>query len=177
MDIKILIALIASITAVITAIISAYIALKNSKQAKDIEFTKLKIQNLMNRKAELVKAKTEITEQSKEAQDNSINASNIASAVMDGFRESKKLLSKHGHNFQQDRFKRLNAKYRKLEEVYLTAFAENYNKGKLSEETIIKLAKNITQMGKIKSLIEDAVSEELREISFKLDDLMNQDAT
>lgn len=173
MDIKILIALIASITAVITAIVSAYISLKNSKQTKNIEFTKLKIQTLMNKKSELEKAKAEITEQSNDTEGNGINAENIANLVMDGFKESKILLSKYGHNFKQKRFNQLNSKYRKLEEDYVNALAENHNKGKVSEETISKITDNVSQMGKMKSLIEDAVSEELREISFKLDDLMN----
>lgn len=174
MDIKILIALITSITAVVTAIVSAYISLKNSKQSKNIEFTKLKIQTLMNKKAELEKAKTEITEQLEDAQDNSINVENIATLVMKEFKESKKILSKYGHNFQQNRFNRLNSKYRKLEDDYVNALAENHNKkGKVSEETVSKITKNVSQMGKMKSLIEDAISEELREISFKLNDLMN----
>jgi len=173
MDVKILIALITSITAVITAIVAAFISLKNSKQTKNIEFTKLKIKTLMNKKAELEKAKTEINKQSEDAQDNSINAKNIARLVQDGFKESRNLLSKYGHNFQQNRFKQLNAKYSKLEEDYVSALAEYHNKGKMSEETFSKLSGNVSQMGKMKSLIEDAVSEELREISFKLDDLIN----
>ena len=172
MDVNILIALIASITAVITAIVSAFISLKNSKQTKNIEFTKLKIQTLMNKKAELKKAKTEITEQSKDTKDNNFNEKDIATLVIGGFKESKHLLSKYGHNFQQNRFKQLNAKHRKLYEDF-NALYENHSKGIVYEDTISKISENVSQMGKMKSLIEDAVSEELREISFKLDDLMN----